>query len=89
MTPEERQMLLELYAWMQARQRQQLSFPVDEASRFALGVPTDRGVGAGSTTQTVNVPSGGGNITVPSTPSGFRILETDGGRFLIPHHGTV
>lgn len=83
MTPELEQMVRELYAWMQERKRQQISYPLDEASRNSLGAPVYRGAGAATLTQ-VAVDSNGDTVTVPAAYARSLILEVDGAQFEVP-----
>lgn len=74
-----------LVQWMDARKVQQLSYPVDDASKSALGVPVGRGTGNGDTTQVVSIPAGGGSATVPANPSGTVLLQIEGVVYEIPY----
>lgn len=78
-------MLQELYEWMQQRKTQQLSFPVDDASKNALGVVLGNGAGSGATTQSVAVSSTPTNINVPAAYTGYINIVVDGGQYKIPY----
>jgi hypothetical protein len=74
MTPEQKQQFDkmvqqtdELYRWMQDRKRQQITLPVDEASKNALGVAVKIGVGSHALTQTVSTGGGTGQQLVGCT----------------------
>ncbi len=84
MTPDERQMLTDLYQWMKEKKIQQLSLPVDDASRAALGAVTGRGPGSTTKTQTVAVSSTPSNITVPAAYVKTVVVEIDGTQYEIP-----
>lgn len=84
MTPDERQMLNELYIWMKERKVQQLALPVDDASRAALGAVTGKGPGSTTKTQSVAVSSTPTNITVPAAYVQTVVVEIDGTQYEIP-----
>lgn len=85
MTPEQQRQFAEMYAWFKQRQVQQISFPVDEASRNALGVVTRSGPGSSTKTQSVLVSGTPSSITVPAAYAGTIILLADGVPFEIPY----
>lgn len=88
MTPEIAQLqaqVAELLEWKRQRETQQLSFPVDDASRNALSVVTGNGLGSTALTQTYNVIGGGGGaITGPKAYTDTIILLVDGGQYEVP-----
>lgn len=83
MTPEQQAQFEEMYAWFQARKQQQLEYPVDDASKNALGVVTYQGPSTHATSTTVTIPSGGGTVTVPVVPTGFISVNIEGGTYLL------
>lgn len=85
MTPEERQMLTEIYGWMQERRQQQLSYPVDLASKAALGAVVKVGTGAHALTQSISVGAGGGTFNVPAAFTGTFAATVEGQQLEIPY----
>jgi hypothetical protein len=88
MSPEDRAKFDEMYAFVQAKKYQQISEPLDEASKNALGVPTGRGRGGTTATQTITIGVGGGSATVPANPVGTIILDIAGVRYEVPYIAT-
>lgn len=84
MTPQEQQMLRELYEWMQQRKQQQLAFPVDDASRASLGVATGRGAGSTTKTQTLALTGNPQNINVPAAYVQTVVVEIEGSLYEFP-----
>lgn len=84
MTPEEKQMLTELYNWMKQRQVQQLSLPVDDASRNALGAIVSSS-GAQSTLTQSYTDSNGDSVTAPKAYAGTIFVLKDGTTYEIPY----
>lgn len=78
----------ELLAWKAARERQQLSYPVDDTSRLALRAVTDSGFGSSALTQNVTISSTPQSITVPATPAGSILLFTPSGTVEVPYLST-
>lgn len=76
---------MEMWADYQRRQTQQLRYPVDDASKSALGVPIGKGAGSSSTTRSQNVASTPTSFTVPVNPAGTIIIEVEGVLYEIPH----
>lgn len=74
----------QLMVYMNARKIQQLSFPVDDSSKAALGVPTTRGAGSTTTTQTIALSGNAQNINVPAAYARTVILEIEGDLFELP-----
>lgn len=80
MTPQERQMLQEIYQWMQQKKVQQISQPLDDSSRniingtlnsvsFSIDDLTT------AKTQVYNVAGGaGGTVTAPKAYAGYEVL---------------
>jgi len=71
-------------AWKATKEVQQISYPLDEASRNSLGVITSDGPGTGTLTQSVTVSSTPTNITVPKAYTGSIILLTEDGAVTVP-----
>jgi len=84
MTPEQTQQLKELYEWMQQRKVQQLSYPVDDASRNSLGVPVGNGTGSTTKTQALSLTGNAQNINVPAAYAQTFLLVVDGVRYEVP-----
>lgn len=90
MTNEERitqleNLVKELTDWKNKREIQQISYPLDEASKNIVGGLTYSSAGASSLTQTVNVPSTPTDISVPSAYSGTEIVVINGVLREIPY----
>lgn len=83
MTPDQLQMLQELYAWMQEKKNQQLSCPVDDASRNALGAVVVTGAGSTAKTQ-VYTDSHGDTVTAPKAYAQTFILVSNGIQYEVP-----
>lgn len=81
-TPEQ---LQELWEWYQARKVQQLSLPVDDASRNALGAAVGVGPGSTATSQSVNISTTPMSISVPAAYAGTEILVINGVQREIPY----
>lgn len=90
MNPQQLQQFNEMYAWFQQRKQQQLSYPVDDASRNALGTPLIDGLGSISLTQVYNVSGGaGGTVTAPKAYSDTFILVSGGVQYEVPFLQTL
>ncbi len=83
MTPEERTMLNELYEWMMEKKRQQISYPLDEASRNTLRAVISNGDGSAGLTRIIN--TAGATATVPSAYIGTIKLEYEGVQREVPY----
>lgn len=82
-TPEQ---LAEMFAWYQARKVQALAYPVDDASKNALGVATRVGPGPTSDlTDTITIGAGGGSANVPKAYAGTVLLAIEGANYEIPY----
>lgn len=80
MTPEERIMLRELHAWMLQKKEQQITLPLDDASKSVLGAPLFAGAGNTTLTQTLSsTPGSIGKIPVRSV-----LLLIDGSTYEFP-----
>lgn len=77
-------MVAELMEWKQKRSVQQLSYPVDDSSRNALGVATITGRGTATLTQSVAVASTPTNITVPAAYTDTILIVSEGNQYEIP-----
>jgi len=86
MKPEDYARFEEMYAWFLARQEQQISFPLDEASKNSLGVVTNGGPGGSSLTQ--SVVTSGPTATVPAAYQGTIIIESEGEKYEVPYIST-
>lgn len=75
----------ELHAWMQQKRQQQISYPLDEASKTSMGVPSKFGSGSKTLTQSITIPNGGGSANVPAAYSGSIVLLIEGGQYEIPY----
>lgn len=79
MTPEDRRKLNELYDWMNQKKRQQVSFPLDEASRNSIlesgGLFVPKSLGSFGT-QTID--TSGASADVPAQPSGTLVVTWQG-----------
>lgn len=93
MTPEEKQRMAQLEAlvaelteWKRQRMVQQISFPVDDNSKSALGVVSKNGNGATTLTQAYSVVGGGGGtVTAGKAFIGSVILLAEGTQYEIPY----
>lgn len=85
MTDQERNMLMEVFEWVQQRKAQQIQAPLDDASKNTLGAATDGGAGSSDLTQSVSVSGDPESITVPAAFAGSRIIELGGSTFEIPY----
>lgn len=73
----------EMYEWFQARKVQQLSYPVDEASKNAISAVQKFGVGSSDLTDTVIVGPGGATFDVPKAYAGSIVVSVDGENYEI------
>jgi len=90
MTPEQKVQHEEMYADFQARQVQQIRYPLDEASKNSLGVVTEEGLGSGSLTQSVAIATIPTTfISVPAAYAGYVIFEAGGVKYVIPYTATI
>lgn len=77
-------LVADLMEWKRQRETQQLSYPVDDASRNALGAAFK--IGLGSTTKTqVYTDSHGDTLTGPKAYLGTVIFLADGTQYEIPY----
>lgn len=79
----------QLEEWKAKKEKQQISFPVDEASKIALGVAFGDGLGSTGTTQSINLTGNAQTISVPADYSGTLYLVVDGVRYEIPFIATA
>lgn len=77
-------MVAELIDWKRKRSVQQLSYPVDDASRNALGVATVTGRGSAALTQSVLVASTPTSINVPAAYTDTILIVSEGNQYEIP-----
>lgn len=83
MTPDEKQMLTELYQWMKEKKIQQLSLPVDDASKNALGASIV--TGSGSTAKTQVYTTGlGDTVTAPKAYAQTFVMVANGVIYEVP-----
>ena len=80
MTPEEKTQLNQVFEWMQQRKVQQLSYPVDDASRNSLGAAIVTGAGTTALTQTLASTPG----AVPKAYARTFILVSNGMQYEVP-----
>lgn len=88
MTPEQRitqleVLVAELSQWKLNKERQQLSFPVDEASKASLGAGIVTGAGSTSKTQTYTT-SDSATVVAPKAYSQTFILLANGTQYEVP-----
>ena len=88
MNPQQLQQFNEMYAWFQQRKVQQISFPLDDASKNGMGVPLITGLGSIALTQ-VYVDSGGDTVTGPKAYSDTFILVSGGVQYEVPFLQTL
>jgi len=72
----------ELLAWKEGKDVQQISFPLDDASRNSLGVLTVEGTGSATLTQVIV--TSGPTATVPAAYTGSIVLNVEGEFVTIP-----
>ena len=72
-----------LMAWKNQREAQQLSYPVDDLSKAALGVVIAKGNGTKTLTQTVD--TSGPTASVPAGYADTLILEFEGTQYEVPY----
>lgn len=75
----------ELKKWREERRVQQISYPIDESSRNALGAPSYVGPGSSDLTDTVNIGATPTSIQVPSAYAGTVIIRINGTSYEIPY----
>jgi hypothetical protein len=78
-----------MWAWYQARKQQQISYPLDEASKASLGVPTGQGAGSSTPNQTTSIPPTGGSVTAPVPNAGTFLLNVAGVTYEIGYIRTI
>lgn len=84
MTPEERNMLNEVYQWIQDRKTIQITTPLDDVSKANLGTMTYISPGSTTKTQSVAVSSTPTNITVPAAYVKTVVVTLDGVQYEFP-----
>lgn len=77
MTPEQLSQLNELLEWKKQKETQQLSLPVDDASKNALGALIDTGLGASGNTS-LNL-TGGAETIVVTVATGVLTVRASNG----------
>jgi hypothetical protein len=75
----------EFIAWKQARSRQQLIAPVDDASKAVLGVLTGGEQGSVALTQSVSISGTPTDIDVPAAYEGSIIISIGGAQYVVPY----
>lgn len=75
--------IAELRAWRQLREQQQISYPLDDASRNTIGAVSGAGPGSSTLTQTIN--TAGATASVPAAYAGSIIIAVEGGQYEIPY----
>jgi hypothetical protein len=86
MKPEDYARFEEMYAWFLERKVQQISYPLDEASRNTLGTVTTDGPGGSSLTQ--SIVTSGPTATVPAAYVGTIIIDSEGAKYEVPYIST-
>lgn len=84
MTPEQSRQLQEVYEWMQQRKFQQLSYPVDNASRDALRAVVGNGPGTTPLLQSISLSGNAQSINVPAAYQKTVVIIVDGAQYEIP-----
>lgn len=84
MNPEQLQKFNEMYSWFQERKQQQLSYPVDDASKNALGAGVVTGLGSTALTQ-VYVDSNSDTVTAPKEYAGTVVIVANGVQYEVPY----
>jgi len=86
MTPEEREefnlmksSVEALLEWKLQKTDQQITYPIDEASKNTLGALTVEGTGNANPDETINVPSTPATFQVPASPSGTLLVRGQDG----------
>lgn len=74
----------ELLDWKKQKEEQQITYPLDVASKNALGAPYSEGAGSTTKTQSVNVTTTPTSITVPAAYVQTFILVVNGVRYEVP-----
>lgn len=74
-----------LMEYKEAREEQQISYPLDDASRNTLRAFTRFGPGSKTTTRSQSIGSTPTSITVPVNPTGTVIIEAEGAQFEVPY----
>jgi hypothetical protein len=72
-----------MWDWYQARKEQQLSYPVDDASKSAIGAMSYAGSSSKTPTTTISIGAGGGSATVAAVPTGFIVVNVEGATHVI------
>ena len=79
------QQVQELLEWKKKKEEQQISYPLDIASRTALGAPYGEGAGSSSLTQSYSVVGGGGGtVTAPKAYASSFFIVVNGVRYEVP-----
>ena len=85
MTNEERdKMILEIYHWMQQKKRQQISNPLDIASRAVIGAVSSAGAGNSNLRDELNLDGEAQTIEIPAYYSSSRLIRLGGETVEIP-----
>lgn len=87
MLPEQERKLNEIYEWMLQKKRQQITMPLDDASRILLGAITYDGAGSTAKTQ-VYTDSNSDTVTAPKAYTGTLLLVIEGVRYEVPYIAT-
>lgn len=74
----------ELLEWKRARQRQQISYPIDQASQNTLGAAIGNGLGTHALTQNINLTGNPQTITPPAAYGGTIFLVISGETYEVP-----
>jgi len=91
MTPQEKEKMAQLEAqvtllmeYMNARKIQQISFPLDEASKTSLGVPTSEGAGSTALTENRSLTGNAQTISVPKAYVQTILVRINGALYELP-----
>ena len=89
MSPENQAKLDEMYADFQARQLQQIRFPLDEASKNSLGAVIGDGPGGSALTDNINIGATPTSIDVPAPYTGSIVIIVEGVKYEIGYLQTL
>lgn len=79
----------QLEEWKSAKEKQQINFPVDEASKISLGAAFGDGLGSTTLTEDLSLTGNAQSITVPAPYAGSVFIVVDGVRYEIPFIATA
>lgn len=89
MTDLEKQMLIELYQWMQERKKQQIAYPIDDVSISVIAertrTVTTNGTGSTALTDSINLTGNAQTINVPKAYTDTILLVSQGVTYEVPY----